>query len=182
VPNLLLLDGCTFFLSEQNGDVESHAPEGFFYGDVRHLSQWRVLIDGEPLKTLTSRAVDYFSGRVVAAPEGKDPPLTVERNRFVTDGAHEDIVVYNHSPEHKLLELDICFAADFADIIEAQEPGAWGDRPRRLPGRRAGEDPARASARQAREARDRPAQPVLRRARHDVAVPDRARRVRTLDR
>jgi glycogen debranching enzyme len=127
VPNLLLLDGCTFFLSKENGDVESHAPEGFFYSDVRHLSQWRLLIDGEPLKTLTSRAVDYFSGRVVAAPEGKDPPLTVERNRFVTDGAHEDIVVSNHSAEHKLLELDICFEADFADIMEAQQPGAYGD-------------------------------------------------------
>jgi glycogen debranching enzyme len=123
----MLLDGCTFFLSQENGDVQSRAPEGFFYSDVRHLSQWRVLIDGEPLKTLTSRAVDYFSGRVVAAPDGKDPPLTVERNRFVTDGAHEDIVVYNHSPEHRLLELDICFEADFADIMEAQTPGAFGD-------------------------------------------------------
>ena len=127
MPNLLLLDGCTFFLSQENGDVESRAPEGFFYSDVRHLSQWRLLIDGEPLKTLTSRAVDYFSGRVVAAPEGKDPPLTVERNRFVTDGAHEDIVVANHSAEQKLLELDICFEADFADIMEAQQPGAYGD-------------------------------------------------------
>ena len=128
MPNLLLLDGCTFFLSQENGDVESSAPEGFFFADVRHLSQWRVLIDGAPLKTLTSRAVDYFSGRVVSAPEGKDPPLTVERNRFVTDGVHEDIVVWNHSAEQKLLELDICFAADFADVMEAQTPGAYGDR------------------------------------------------------
>jgi glycogen debranching enzyme len=127
VPNLLLLDGCTFFLSQENGDVESHAPEGFFFADVRHLSQWRLLIDGAPLKTLMSRAVDYFSGRVVAAPEGKDPPLTVERNRFVTDGAHEDIVVTNHSSEQRLVELDVCFEADFADIMEAQEPGAYGN-------------------------------------------------------
>jgi hypothetical protein len=86
LPNLLLLDGCTFFLSQETGDVRSREPEGFFYADVRHLSQWRLLIDGDPLKVLTSRAVDYFSGRVVAAPKGKDPALTVERNRFVTDG------------------------------------------------------------------------------------------------
>jgi glycogen debranching enzyme len=127
VPNLLLLDGCTFFLSHENGDVRSRAPEGFFYADVRHLSQWRLLIDGAPLKVLTSRAVDYFSGRVVAAPEGQDPPLTVERNRFVTDGVHEDIIVSNHSSEERLLELDICFEADFADIMEAQIAGAYGD-------------------------------------------------------
>jgi glycogen debranching enzyme len=127
-PHLLLLDGSTFFLSQENGDVESDAPQGFFFADVRHLSQWRLLIDGSPMKVLTSRAVDYYSGRVVAVPEGKDPPLAVERNRFVTDGVHEDIVVSNHSAEQRLLELEICFEADFADIMEAQQPGAYADR------------------------------------------------------
>jgi glycogen debranching enzyme len=126
-PNLILLDGCTIFVSTENGDVAANKPEGFFYNDVRHLSEWRLLIDGQPLKTLTSRAVDYFSGRVVAAPDGKDPPLSVERDRFVTDGIHEDIVISNNSQEQRLLRLDICFAADFADILEAQTPGAFGD-------------------------------------------------------
>jgi glycogen debranching enzyme len=126
VANLLLLDGSTFFVSQENGDVEANQPEGFFFKDVRHLSEWRLLVDGEPLNPLTSRAVDYFSGRVVAAPEGKDPPLTVERDRFVTEGAHEDIVVSNHSSEERLLELDLCFAADFADVLEAEQPGAYG--------------------------------------------------------
>src|SRR4051812_37524882 len=128
VANLLLLDGCTVFYSDENGDLRSDYPEGYFFADVRHLSQWRLLIDGHPLKSLTSRAVDYYSGKVVAAPEGKDPPLTVERDRFVTDGVHEDILVRNHSAEERLLELDICFEADFADIMEAQEPGAYGER------------------------------------------------------
>jgi glycogen debranching enzyme len=126
MPNLLLLDGLTFFLSEENGDVRSKQPEGFFFGDVRHLSRWQLLIDGQPLKPLTSRAVDYYSGKVVAAPEGKDPTVTVERDRFVTEGAHEDILVRNHSSEERLLELDICFEADFADIMEAQTPGSYG--------------------------------------------------------
>jgi glycogen debranching enzyme len=128
VANLLLLDGCTFFLSQENGDVEANRPEGFFFNDVRHLSQWQLLVDGEPLKPLTSRAVDYFSGRVVAAPEGKDPPLTVERDRFVTEGTHEDIVVSNNSAEELLLDLDLFFAADFADVLEAQQAGAYGSR------------------------------------------------------
>src|SRR4051794_22003092 len=126
MANLLLLDGCTFFLSQENGDVEANRPQGFFFNDVRHLSQWQLLVDGEPLKPLTSRAVDYFSGRVVAAPDGQDPPLTVERDRFVTDGVHEDIVVANHSSEERLLEVDVRFAADFADVLEAQQPGAYG--------------------------------------------------------
>jgi glycogen debranching enzyme len=126
-PNLLLLDGTSLVLSKENGDIERNQPEGFFFNDVRHLSEWRVLIDGTPLKTLTSRAVDYFSGRVVAAPNGKDPPLTVERNRFVGDGVHEDITLANNSAELRLLELAVCFEADFADVSEAQTPGAYGD-------------------------------------------------------
>jgi hypothetical protein len=134
VANLLLLDGSTFFVSQENGDIDANQPEGFFFKDVRHLSEWRLLVDGEPLNPLTSRAVDYFSGRVVAAPEGKDPPqgkdppLTVERDRFVTEGAHEDIVVSNHSSEERLLELDLCFAADFADVLEAEQRSARSTR------------------------------------------------------
>ena len=116
-PNLILLDGCTIFISTENGDVEANQPEGFFFNDVRHLSQWQLLVDGRPLQTLTSRAVDYFSGRIVAAPAGKDPPLSVERNRFVTDGIHEDIVVSNNSQEQRLLELEIRFEAAFEDIL-----------------------------------------------------------------
>jgi len=100
------------------------------------MSEWRLLVDGEPLQPLTSPAVDYFSGRVVAAPEGKDPPFTVERDRFVTEGAHEDIVVANHTAEERLLRLDLCFAADFADVLEAQQPGAHENRTRVEVGKR----------------------------------------------
>ena len=136
MAQLLLLDGCTFFLSQENGDVEANQPEGFFFNDVRHLSEWRLLVDEEPLHALTSRAVDYFSGRVVAAPKGKDPPFTVERDRFVTEGAHEDIVVAKHTAEERLLRLDLCFAADFADVLEAQQPGAHENRTRVEVGKR----------------------------------------------
>ncbi|MGN6429781.1 MAG: amylo-alpha-1,6-glucosidase [Gaiellaceae bacterium] len=125
---LLLLDGTSLFLSKENGDVEANEPQGFFCNDVRHLSEWRLLIGGTPLQVLASRAVDYFSGRVVAAPDGKDPPLTVQRDRFVADGVHEDVTVSNNSAEVRLLELELRFAADFADISEAQVPGAYGDR------------------------------------------------------
>ncbi len=125
---LLLLDGTSLFLSQENGDAEANQPEGFFCNDVRHLSEWRLLIDGTPLEPLTSRAVDYFSGRVVAAPDGKDPPLTVPRDRFVANGVHEDVTISNNSAEVRLLRLELCFAADFADISEAQVPGAYGDR------------------------------------------------------
>ena len=47
---LIILDGCTFMYSDPAGDVEADEAEGFFYQDVRHLSSWRVLVDGRPVE------------------------------------------------------------------------------------------------------------------------------------
>src|SRR3954447_26110006 len=44
--DLIILDGCTFFYSSENGDVEAEDAEGLFYRDVRHLSHWDVRVDG----------------------------------------------------------------------------------------------------------------------------------------
>jgi N-terminal domain of (some) glycogen debranching enzymes len=121
---LIILDGSTFFFSDANGDVEARQAEGYFHDDVRHLSLWRLLVDGNPLEALVSKAVDYYSARIVAAPAGKDPPFSVIRDRFVTEGVHEDVIVCNHSGEERHLRLELCFGADFADILEAQASGA----------------------------------------------------------
>jgi glycogen debranching enzyme len=123
---LIILDGSTFFYSDPNGDLEATQAEGYFHDDVRHLSVWRLLVDGRPLRELTSRLVDYYSARIVVAPEGKDPPFSVRRDRFVSDGVHEDIVLTNHSPEERRLTLEVCFGSDFADVLEAQQAGAHG--------------------------------------------------------
>src|ERR671936_728790 len=96
--DLIILDGCTFFYSDANGDVEAQEAEGLFYEDVRHLSRWLVRVDGHELAPLTSRRVDYYSARIVCKPDNASddrPPLSVRRDRFVTDGVHEDVVVEN---------------------------------------------------------------------------------------
>jgi hypothetical protein len=79
--NLIILDGCTFMYSDQAGDVEAHDAEGFFYEDVRHLSQWHVLVNGKPVEPITSRRVDYYSARI-----GGDEQIAVRRDRFVSEG------------------------------------------------------------------------------------------------
>jgi hypothetical protein len=78
-----------------NGDVQAEEAEGYFHDDVRHLSTWCLLVNGEPLKGITARAVDYYSARVYAAPEAATPPHSVRRDRFVAEGVHEDVVVTN---------------------------------------------------------------------------------------
>jgi glycogen debranching enzyme len=121
---LILVDGATFVSSDRNGDVEADDPEGYYYEDVRHVSRWCLRLNGKPLSALTSRVVDYFSARFVGAPEGDEQPtLSVRRDRFVSEGFHEDLVVTNHGDDEQRVRLELAFACDFADILEAQREG-----------------------------------------------------------
>jgi glycogen debranching enzyme len=126
--DLIILDGCTFFYSDGRGDVDAKGPEGLFYRDVRHLSRWLLRVDGEVVETLSSRRVDYFSARVVgAAPHVDDaPPVAVRRDRFVTEGTYEEIRLENLTSSPQSLRLELEFASDFADIMEAQDGGGDG--------------------------------------------------------
>jgi glycogen debranching enzyme len=127
VSDLLVLDGCTFFYTDATGDVHAREAKGYFFEDVRHLSRWQLLLDEQPLECLASRSVDYFSARMVCAPPGQQPPVTVRRDRFVTDGVHEDVIVRNHCAEPIEVKLELHFGADFADVLEAQQGGESPD-------------------------------------------------------
>ena len=122
MADLTILDGATFFYSEASGDVDAERHEGFFHEDVRHLSLWQVLVDGKPVDPLTGTTVDYYSARIVGrAADGK--PVTVRRDRFVTNGFHEDLIVENNSDRPQKLRLEVRFDSDFADVIDAQQEG-----------------------------------------------------------
>jgi glycogen debranching enzyme len=118
--DLITLDGRTFFYSDADGDVEAREAKGYFFDDVRHISRWTLRLDEEKLQCLQSAAVDYYSARIMLAPGGDQPRLTVTRDRFVTDGVHEDLEVINHSRERQQFKLELTFDADFADIMEAR--------------------------------------------------------------
>src|SRR3954468_9253133 len=107
---LIILDGCTFFASAGNGDAKGADMQGLFFRDVRHLSHWVVRADGRVVEPLSSRRVDYYSARVVGKPEGSPdarPPLAVRRDRFVSDGTHEEIVVENLGREETDVEVEV---------------------------------------------------------------------------
>lgn len=96
--DLIILDGCTFFYSSANGDVETGNSQGLFYRDVRHLSRWLLRLDGGELEPLTSRRVDYYSARVVCKKREEEqdrPTVSLRRDRFVSEGVHEDVVLEN---------------------------------------------------------------------------------------
>jgi glycogen debranching enzyme len=118
--DLITLDGRTFFYTDADGDVEAREAKGYFFDDVRHVSRWTLRLNEEELQCLQSSAVDYYSARIVLAAKGEQPRLTVTRDRFVTDGVHEDLDVINHSRERQQFKLELTFDADFADIAEAR--------------------------------------------------------------
>ena len=122
---LIVLDGCTFFISDETGDTSSDEHEGFFNEDVRHLSRWELLVDGKPIDVLTSKRVDYYSARIVGGTRN-DKPIAIRRDHFVTDGFHEDVELKNLSDEPRRVRVEVRFGADFADVMEAQESGTDG--------------------------------------------------------
>jgi glycogen debranching enzyme len=122
--NLIIVDGGTFLFSDRNGDIEAGRPEGFFHEDVRHVSRWCLTLDGQPLTSLTCRVVDYFSARIVGAEQGEDEStISLTRDRFVSEGFHEDLVVTNHGGDERRVRLELAFGCDFADVLEAQQHG-----------------------------------------------------------
>lgn len=125
VRDLTILDGSTFFVTNEQGDTDADEASGFFFHDVRHLSQWIVLLDGQPTHLLTARPLSYYSARVVAtlatARVGENPVVTLRRDRFVAGGSvHEDLVVENHSETEREVQLEVCFGVDFADLFEVK--------------------------------------------------------------
>jgi glycogen debranching enzyme len=123
--DIIILDGSTFWYSDANGDLEAKRHEGFFFRDVRHISRWQLRVDDCALDPLTSRRVDYYSARFVARPDGESgaPRVSVRRDRFVTDGAHEDVVLENLTEDRHDVRLELEYASDFADVMEAQSGG-----------------------------------------------------------
>jgi glycogen debranching enzyme len=120
---LELIDGSTYFISDPSGDIGVKAAEGFFHLDMRHLSTWKLLIEGEPIEVLSSRRLDFRTAHIVgtaSAHPGTNPPITIERHRVVDDGVYELLTVTNHSSRELRLVLELCFGSDFADIFDCK--------------------------------------------------------------
>ena len=120
---LTILDGSTFVISDDIGDVGLGA-EGVFADDTRMLSRCRLLLDGESPLLLTSRAVDYFSAThyLRNAPTPRIPADTVSigRERFVGSTVTEHLTLSNESMSELDAAVELELAADFTDIISVK--------------------------------------------------------------
>jgi glycogen debranching enzyme len=122
-----ILDGNTFVVCDERGDVEASPtePTGLFSFDTRFLSKWVLTIDGQKLNSLSVDDLQYFQSRFFLVPGTGtvyiDAKMSVIRERSVGDGFHEELTVLNHENEPVELTIRIDAASDFADLFEVKD-------------------------------------------------------------
>ena len=129
---LLLLEGSRFWLCDGRGDAVG-GTQGLFDSDVRHLSAWRLRLNGEPLHLLSSQNLTLSTARIFGTISGAyvehNPSITVMREQRVEDALKEKIVLENHSASTRQIKLTLEFEADFKDIFEMKRDAFDGERP-----------------------------------------------------
>ncbi|MFF1595830.1 glycogen debranching N-terminal domain-containing protein, partial [Streptomyces sp. NPDC058286] len=99
------------------------SPDGLFVRDARHLSRWRLTVDGNVPVVLSpvAPAADG-AGECVLTPEGTrdaPPASTVFRQQTVTAGAFTDVLrIVSNSQDPIATEVVLTVDADFADLFE----------------------------------------------------------------
>ena len=128
--SLTVLDGSTFCVCDERGDVDGLATaSGFFAADTRFLSRSVLTLAGARLDPLShDHSTPQIASFVLRNPlaGGLRPnELVIERERFVGGCMEERIVVENHGRRRVDIELALELAADFADIfvVKDLEPG-----------------------------------------------------------
>jgi glycogen debranching enzyme len=121
-----LLDGNTFVVSDDRGDIEATATDavGLFSFDTRFLSRWVLSIDDTRLSALSVDDLQYFETAFFCVPGTAavyvDAQLSVQRRRKVCDGFREDILLVNHKKESVDLRVRVEASSDFADLFDVK--------------------------------------------------------------
>lgn len=118
-----VLDGSSFFVSDDLGDANGVSTDGLFLDDTRFLSVCRLRLNGQPLVPLAAERTSYHAARFVstlAASVHEQPSISVVRERALGNGVHEDVELLNHRVEDVEVELEIELDSDFRDLFEVK--------------------------------------------------------------
>jgi glycogen debranching enzyme len=112
---LTLLDGSTFVICDERGDIDGVATaSGFFAADTRFLSRSVLTIDGARGQGLSfEQGAPHVGVFDLRWPDG----LEVRRELFVGRGLEEKLTVWNRSEHEVEAVLALELASDFADIF-----------------------------------------------------------------
>ncbi|HEX2032115.1 MAG TPA: glycogen debranching N-terminal domain-containing protein [Actinomycetota bacterium] len=119
-----VLEGSTFMLSDERGDVRSDSVGGLFHEDTRYLSRFSLTVDGASPVLLSSGSVDHDAAAFFLTnpelPAAAPGTLSIQRYRFVGDGLVEVLLVQSHLDRPVRLEVRLSTDADFADLFQVK--------------------------------------------------------------
>ncbi|GGM18846.1 MULTISPECIES: amylo-alpha-1,6-glucosidase [Micromonospora] len=122
-----ILDGNTFVVSEDTGDIEAtpSEPTGLFSIDTRFLSRWVLTINGERLNALSYDDLQYYEARFFLVPglatHYVDAKLSIIRERVVGGSFRETLAILNHDERPVDLHVRMDAGADFADLFQVKD-------------------------------------------------------------
>ncbi|HEY1427576.1 MAG TPA: glycogen debranching N-terminal domain-containing protein [Caulobacteraceae bacterium] len=146
---LVLNQGHSFMVSEQNGEIAWPTDQGFYFADTRLLSSWRIYANGEKWDLLNAGNIAYYAARIyltnraMASERGDIPQgvISLIIGRSLVGGVHEDLDLCNSGSKTVQFNLEIAARSDFADLFEVKSNhivrrgrinSEWSDRGRSL--------------------------------------------------
>jgi glycogen debranching enzyme len=125
---LVLNQGNSFMVTEQNGEIAWPTDQGLYFADTRLLSSWRIYANGEKWDLLNGGNTAYYAARIYLSnramtTERGDVPegvLSLSIGRALVGGLHEDFDICNHSRQTVQFNLEVAARSDFADLFEVK--------------------------------------------------------------
>src|SRR5204863_9738863 len=115
MSSLKILDGSTFCVCDQRGDVDGvSAASGFFAADTRFLSRSVLTIDGDRGEPV---GFEQSAPHVGVFELEWETGIAVRRELFVGRGLEEAVTVWNRSDREVEAVFELELASDFADIF-----------------------------------------------------------------
>ena len=119
-----------FLVSDDRGDIgQDQEGHGLYWRDTRFLSRFELRIEGTN-PVLLSAAGEHsfmnnfqFANSAFTSREGRIVPartISIRRNRFIRDGLHERVGLFNYNAYTVTLRLSITLASDFRDMFDVR--------------------------------------------------------------
>ena len=120
-----LIEGFSFCLSDQRGDLSPDSAQGLFFLDTRFLSELELHVCGIRPEPLSVAVANPFSGtflaRVVTDDGEGESDIVVFRLRYVGRGMREEVTIRNYGAEDRAVDVTLTLGSDFAGLFDVKE-------------------------------------------------------------
>ena len=120
-----VLDGSTFLVTDDAGDVAVGSVGGLFHRDTRHLSTFVLTVDGGTLRPVSVAQSDHHAASLFLTNGGTQSVaahlLSVRRDRRIALGLREDVRIRSRSSHTLRFVVAVRLGADFADLFEVKD-------------------------------------------------------------